>query len=104
MCGISTPYLHFRTLRRYCTANKVGCGQFTLSLNKKPPLVRRGLSYEIRLKMLRNTIFTPRSIKLNSKIPMIGEKSIIPIGGINFLKKPKYGSHALANMRPNPDC
>lgn len=34
---------------------------------------------------------------------MIGEKSIIPIGGINFLKKPRYGSHNLANNRPNED-
>lgn len=33
----------------------------------------------------------------------IGEISIIPIGGINFRKNPKYGSHTDAKNRPTAE-
>jgi hypothetical protein len=36
--------------------------------------------------------------------PMIGEKSIIPKGGMNFLKIPKYGSTSLLMVSPTFDC
>lgn len=49
------------------------------------------------------TIKSPRSIKFSIKIATIGEISIIPIGGINRLKIPKYGSHTLASIRPNDE-
>ena len=42
-------------------------------------------------------------MKYSTNKPTIGEISIIPIGGINLRKKPKYGSHALSRKRPTAD-
>lgn len=42
-------------------------------------------------------------MKVSNRIAIIGEKSIIPIGGMNFLKKPKYGSHNFARSRPKAE-
>jgi len=61
------------------------------------------MSYAIKLTMFRRTILTPRSMNRNKKMAIIGEKSIIPIGGMNFLKKPRYGSQNFANKRPKDD-
>lgn len=45
----------------------------------------------------------PSAAKRKAKIAMIGEKSIMPKGGINFLKMSRYGSVTLEIICPNPD-
>lgn len=43
----------------------------------------------------------PLLINLNANSAIIGEISIIPSGGMKFLKKPRYGSTIVPNKRPN---
>ena len=42
-------------------------------------------------------------MKINTNKPTIGEISIIPIGGINLRKNPKYGSQTFSRNRPIAD-
>ncbi len=47
-------------------------------------------------------VYIPSEIKRSAKIAIIGEKSIMPNGGMKLLKNDKYGSTILPIKRPNP--
>jgi hypothetical protein len=44
---------------------------------------------------------TPLDIKFNANRATIGDISIIPSGGMNFLKNPRYGSVIFSSIWPN---
>lgn len=52
---------------------------------------------------VRNTTINPWLAKFNAKIAMIGEKSIMPIGGMILRKISKYGSVSLESNWPKLD-